>query len=88
MEIVCLSANVRQCNIAFMYKFVFIKSFLSVCYYYISLLPTRVAANTIKRICASGWFVRMQIKTTTSHTVLTVMLDPVWTRLFRGCQKN
>ena len=60
MEILCFSANVHQCDIAFcslcMCKFVF-KSILFI-YYYVSLLPARVAANnSVKSICTSGWFV-------------------------------
>ena len=35
------------------------KSFLFILKY-ISFLPARVAANSITRICASGWFVQME----------------------------
>ena len=45
--ILFFSANVLQCNIAF--DFV-----------HVQVSPARVAAYSIKRIYASGWFVRMK----------------------------
>ena len=45
--IICFSANVYQCNIAF--TVVHVEDIYS----YIS----KVAANSTKRVCASGWFV-------------------------------
>ena len=50
-----------------MYKFVF--NFL---YFFLS---ARVAASSIMRICASGWFVRMKI--TTVHPILTIMFKNI-----------
>ena len=53
---ICFSANVRQCNIAYNVVNVHVqlcfKSFL-----FAVMLLSMVAANSIKRICASGWFV-------------------------------
>ena len=48
-----------------MYKF--LKSLFC---YYLSFLPARVAlaANSIKRFCASGWFVRMENNNCKSNT--------------------
>ena len=56
-EIFFFSTTVHQCNIAFSVVRVQVcfKSYLR--FYYISFLPARVAASSIKRICAPGWFV-------------------------------
>ena len=35
---------------------------------YISFLPAREAANSVKHICASGWFVRMEKNNCTPNT--------------------
>ena len=57
MKIICFSANVRQYSIAYgvrvlcLYKFV-LNLFIN---YFIALLPARVAANFIKRICLCKW---------------------------------
>ena len=75
MEIILFSANVNQCNIAdsvvCMYKF--ISNLLIFCY--ISFLQARVAVNSIKRICASSWFVLpvglCKWKITPAHPMLT-----------------
>ena len=56
------SNNVHQCDITFSVMRVpvcFLKS--SFIFYYISSLPASVAANSVKRICAFGLFVRMTI---------------------------
>ena len=55
------SANVRQCNIAFnvVHVQVYLKSFLFVILNN-SFLLVRVATNSVKRICVSGWFVQME----------------------------
>ena len=37
-------------------------------YYYISFLPARVVANSIKHSCLSGWFVQMEINNCTPNT--------------------
>ena len=50
MEVILFLADVRQCNIAFSVVHVQV-------IYNISFVPARVAANSIKRICASVWFV-------------------------------
>ena len=53
MEVILFLADVRQCNIAFSVVHVQV-------IYNISFVPARVAANSIKRICASVWFVWME----------------------------
>ena len=60
--------NAASSLVFYMYKFV-LNPFIC---YYISFLPARVAANSIKRIRVSGWFVRMEI--TTAHPILTITL--------------
>ena len=62
-------AIVHQCNIAFsvVHVQVCFKSFFLFMILYFSL-PARVAANSIKRICTSGWFVRMESNNYTPST--------------------
>ena len=48
-------------------------------FFYLSFLPTRVAANSIKRNCASGWFVLPvglygEWKIIAAHPILTITL--------------
>ena len=61
MEILCFSANIQQCNIAYSVAHVQVcfKSFF-ICYQ-ISFLQAMVAA-TSKRICVSAWFERINVK--------------------------
>ena len=47
----------------------FLKYFLFIIYRCISVLRSRVAANSIKCVCASGWFIRME--TTTGNILRT-----------------
>ena len=50
-------------------------------YYYNSFLSARVAADSIKRICASGWFVLpvglYEWKTTIVHLILAIMFKNI-----------
>ena len=66
VEILCFSANVRQYSqCKFLNLFVF---------YYISFLPTKVAANSIKHFCDSGWFVEVCAIYT---PILTILLKNI-----------
>ena len=70
METIFFLDNVHQYNIAFsvVHVQVCIKSFAFVIISLYFFLPARVAANSIKRICASGWFVRMKNNNCTLNT--------------------
>ena len=60
-----LLANVHQCNITFSDVHVQVRFFK---FLLLSFMPARVAAKSIKRICASGWFVRMDNNNCTPNT--------------------
>ena len=61
MELIFFWTNVHQCNIAF--SVVHVQVVLNIFiyqYYYIYFLQTKVAANSMKRICVYGWLVRIE----------------------------
>ena len=69
MEITCFSANVHQCDIVYnrlcMYNCVFKPFFIC---YYVSFFVDQGSGQLVKRIYASGWFVRIENNKQTPNT--------------------